>query len=95
MKLATFTPLGGGATRIGVVVGDEIVDLAGAAPDLPREMSGEACARHSRRAAGLCGSPPGDRDCRAGSNRLAACRPTSGAAMSPWRSGSPATGGHR
>ncbi len=36
MKLATFTH--GGATRIGLVEGDEIVDLAAAAPDLPREM---------------------------------------------------------
>ncbi len=38
MKLATFTH--GGATRIGVVEGDEIVDLAAAAPALPREMLG-------------------------------------------------------
>jgi 2-keto-4-pentenoate hydratase/2-oxohepta-3-ene-1,7-dioic acid hydratase in catechol pathway len=36
MKLATFTH--GGATRIGVVVEDSIVDLAAAATDLPREM---------------------------------------------------------
>ena len=36
MKLATFTHEG--STRIGVVEGDEIVDLAAAAPDLPREM---------------------------------------------------------
>ncbi len=36
MKLATFTH--GGATRIGLVEADEIVDLAAAAPDLPREM---------------------------------------------------------
>jgi len=36
MKLATFTHAG--ATRIGVVEGDEIVDLSVAAPDLPREM---------------------------------------------------------
>lgn len=36
MKLATFTHAG--ATRIGVVDGDEIVDLSVAAPDLPREM---------------------------------------------------------
>jgi 2-keto-4-pentenoate hydratase/2-oxohepta-3-ene-1,7-dioic acid hydratase in catechol pathway len=38
MKLATFTHEG--MTRIGVVKGDEIVDLAAAAPDLPREMVG-------------------------------------------------------
>ena len=36
MKLATFTH--GGTTRIGVVDGDEVVDLSAAAPDLPREM---------------------------------------------------------
>jgi 2-keto-4-pentenoate hydratase/2-oxohepta-3-ene-1,7-dioic acid hydratase in catechol pathway len=36
MKLATFTH--DGATRIGVVVGEEIVDLASAAPELPRDM---------------------------------------------------------
>lgn len=36
MKLATFTHAG--TTRIGVVVGDEIVDLAAAAPTLPTEM---------------------------------------------------------
>ena len=36
MKLARFTE--GGSTRIGVVLGEEIVDLAGAAPELPREM---------------------------------------------------------
>lgn len=36
MKLVTFTQ--GGNTRIGVVDGDEVVDLAAAAPDLPREM---------------------------------------------------------
>ncbi len=39
MKLATFSPIKGqGPTRIGVVDGDEIVDLAAAAPDLPQEM---------------------------------------------------------
>jgi 2-keto-4-pentenoate hydratase/2-oxohepta-3-ene-1,7-dioic acid hydratase in catechol pathway len=37
MKLATFTH--SGFTRIGVVEGDEIVDLAEAAPELPREMT--------------------------------------------------------
>jgi 2-keto-4-pentenoate hydratase/2-oxohepta-3-ene-1,7-dioic acid hydratase in catechol pathway len=36
MKLATFTHAG--STRVGVVRGDEIVDLAAAAPDLPTEM---------------------------------------------------------
>ncbi len=37
MKLATFTYQG--ATRIGVVAGDAIVDLAAEAPELPREMT--------------------------------------------------------
>ena len=37
MKLATFTH--GGATRIGVVVEDSIVDLAAAEPELPRDMT--------------------------------------------------------
>ncbi len=36
MKLATFTQ--DGATRIGVVEGNEVIDLSVAAPDLPREM---------------------------------------------------------
>jgi len=36
MRLATFTHAG--ATRIGVLAGDDLVDLAAAAPDLPREM---------------------------------------------------------
>ena len=36
MKLATFTHAG--ATRIGVVDGDEVVDLSVAAPELPQEM---------------------------------------------------------
>lgn len=38
MKLATFTHQG--ATRIGVVRDDGIVDLAAAAPELPRDMIG-------------------------------------------------------
>ena len=37
MKLATFTH--GGTTRIGVVDGDSMIDLAAAAPELPREMA--------------------------------------------------------
>jgi 2-keto-4-pentenoate hydratase/2-oxohepta-3-ene-1,7-dioic acid hydratase in catechol pathway len=36
MKLATFTH--SGTTRIGVVDGDEVVDLSAAAPELPRDM---------------------------------------------------------
>ena len=36
MKLTTFTH--GGSTRIGVADGDEVIDLAEAAPSLPREM---------------------------------------------------------
>ena len=37
MKLATFTHQG--STRIGVVMDNEVVDLVGAAPELPREMA--------------------------------------------------------
>ncbi len=37
MKLSTFTH--GGTTRIGVVAGDSMIDLAAAAPELPREMA--------------------------------------------------------
>ena len=37
MKLATFTHAG--STRVGVVEGDQVVDLAAAAPDLPTEMT--------------------------------------------------------
>ncbi len=36
MRLVTFTEAG--TTRMGVAVGDEIVDLAATAPDLPKEM---------------------------------------------------------
>jgi 2-keto-4-pentenoate hydratase/2-oxohepta-3-ene-1,7-dioic acid hydratase in catechol pathway len=36
MRLATFTH--SGATRVGVLAGDEVIDLAAAAPDVPREM---------------------------------------------------------
>ncbi len=38
MKLATFSQAG--STRIGVVRGDEIVDLSSAAPELPRDLIG-------------------------------------------------------
>ena len=53
MKLATFTH--GGATRIGVVVDDSIVDLAAAAPELPRDMTAfiVAGARAAERAMGV------------------------------------------
>ena len=37
MKLATFTHLG--STRVGIVEGEEVVDLAEAAPDVPRGMT--------------------------------------------------------
>jgi 2-keto-4-pentenoate hydratase/2-oxohepta-3-ene-1,7-dioic acid hydratase in catechol pathway len=55
VKLATFTQAG--ATRIGIADGDEIVDLAVAAPELPREMvgflaGGAAALEAARRAAG-------------------------------------------
>jgi 2-keto-4-pentenoate hydratase/2-oxohepta-3-ene-1,7-dioic acid hydratase in catechol pathway len=36
MKLATFTQAG--STRVGVVRGEELVDLAAAAPELPRDL---------------------------------------------------------
>jgi 2-keto-4-pentenoate hydratase/2-oxohepta-3-ene-1,7-dioic acid hydratase in catechol pathway len=54
MKLATFTHRG--STRIGVVTGDEIVDLATAAPTLPDEMAallagGSAAMAAARKAA--------------------------------------------
>ena len=62
MKLATFTHAG--STRIGVVRGEELVDLSAAAPDLPRDLiaflaqgqrarqrAGEAAAASSARAA--------------------------------------------
>ena len=38
MKLATFTHAG--STRIGVVRGEELIDLAAAAPELPRDLIG-------------------------------------------------------
>src|SRR5262245_20400816 len=37
MKIVTFTE--GGSTRLGVIRGDELVDLAAASPGLPREMT--------------------------------------------------------
>ncbi|HBZ69718.1 MAG TPA: 5-carboxymethyl-2-hydroxymuconate isomerase [Deltaproteobacteria bacterium] len=36
MRLATFTHAG--STRVGVLAGDDVIDLAAAAPELPREM---------------------------------------------------------
>ena len=55
MKLVTFTQAN--TTRIGIADGDEVVDLAVAAPDLPREMvaflgRGVAAFEVARRAAG-------------------------------------------
>jgi 2-keto-4-pentenoate hydratase/2-oxohepta-3-ene-1,7-dioic acid hydratase in catechol pathway len=55
MKLATFTHAG--STRVGVVRGDEIVDLAVAAPGLPTEMvalleAGDAALESARAASG-------------------------------------------
>ena len=38
MKLVTFTHQG--HTRVGVIRGDQVVDLHAAAPDLPGEMVG-------------------------------------------------------
>lgn len=55
MKLATFTH--GGTTRIGIVEGDEVIDLSAAAPDLPTDMlsflqAGDAAMAGARAAAG-------------------------------------------
>jgi len=60
MKLATFTH--DGATRIGVVMGEQVVDLATVAPGLPRDMvaflaaggAAMAAARHAESAASGC-----------------------------------------
>jgi len=60
MKLATFTH--DGATRIGVVMGEQVVDLATVAPGLPRNMvaflaaggAAMAAARHAESAASGC-----------------------------------------
>ena len=59
MKLVTFSH--GGATRIGVVVDDNVVDLSAAAPELPREMAaflgeGNAAMERARKAAGQSGN---------------------------------------
>lgn len=59
MKLVTFSH--GGATRIGVVVDDNVVDLSAAAPELPREMAaflgeGNAAMERARKAAGQNGN---------------------------------------
>ncbi len=59
MKLVTFTH--GGATRIGVVVDDSVVDLSAAAPDLPREMTamlaeGPQALEYARKAAAARGA---------------------------------------
>ena len=55
MKLCTFTH--GGATRVGIVTDEAVVDLAAAAPDLPTEMTafltaGDAVLEAARRASG-------------------------------------------
>jgi 2-keto-4-pentenoate hydratase/2-oxohepta-3-ene-1,7-dioic acid hydratase in catechol pathway len=56
MRLATFTHAG--RTRVGVLAGDDVVDLAAAAPELPREMVAflAAGAPALRRAAELASS---------------------------------------
>jgi 2-keto-4-pentenoate hydratase/2-oxohepta-3-ene-1,7-dioic acid hydratase in catechol pathway len=60
MKLATFTHAK--ATRLGVVTGDEVVDLAAAAPDLPREMKALlAAGRPALDAARAAGAKAGKR----------------------------------
>ncbi len=69
MKLATFTHHG--ETRIGVVRGDSIVDLAAAAPGLPRDMVGfleagdGAMARAHEASAGAASIPLGEVQLRA------------------------------
>lgn len=60
MKLATFTQAG--ATRIGVVDGEAVVDLSAAAPDLPTEMcaflaAGTGALATARRAAERADAP--------------------------------------
>jgi 2-keto-4-pentenoate hydratase/2-oxohepta-3-ene-1,7-dioic acid hydratase in catechol pathway len=59
MKLATFTR--DGVTRIGVVDGEEIVDLAAAAPELPREMLALLEAGQEARAAARAATARGPR----------------------------------
>jgi ureidoglycolate lyase len=58
MKLATFDT--GGEARLGIVTGDALVDLALAAPGLPRDMIGliEAWPRVEREVRGLEGTAP-------------------------------------
>jgi 2-keto-4-pentenoate hydratase/2-oxohepta-3-ene-1,7-dioic acid hydratase in catechol pathway len=62
MRLVTFTH--SGSTRIGIVDGDEVVDLSVAAPDLPRDMvaflaAGAAAIDAARSSAsGACGRIP-------------------------------------
>ena len=59
MKLATFTS--GAATRIGVVIGEEIVDLAAAAPELPKDMTSFLAAGESALSAARAASKSGPR----------------------------------
>jgi ureidoglycolate lyase len=58
MKLATFDT--GGESRVGIVTGDALVDLAEALPGLPRDMIGiiEAWPRAEREVRGLTGTAP-------------------------------------
>ena len=58
MKLATFTQAG--STRIGVVRGEEIIDLSAAAPELPRDLIGFlAAGPRARQRAGEAASATG------------------------------------
>jgi 2-keto-4-pentenoate hydratase/2-oxohepta-3-ene-1,7-dioic acid hydratase in catechol pathway len=60
MKLATFTQAG--STRIGVVRGEELIDLATAAPELPRDLiSFLALGGRARQRAGEVASASGAR----------------------------------
>ena len=61
MKLATFSQHGG-AAALGVVLGEEIVDLGAAAPSLPREMTAFlAAGRAAREAAAAAVEHPAAR----------------------------------
>jgi len=60
MKLATFSHAG--TTRVGVVRGEEIVDLSAAAPELPRDMIGFlAAGPRARQRAGEAAAASGAR----------------------------------
>jgi 2-keto-4-pentenoate hydratase/2-oxohepta-3-ene-1,7-dioic acid hydratase in catechol pathway len=59
MKLATFTH--DGTTRIGLVAGDDVLDLAAARPELPRDMLGFLQAGEAARAGASHAAPEAPR----------------------------------